>query len=509
MVRIGGLASGMDIDSIVKDLMKAERIPLDKMHQKKQYLEWQRDDYRDINKQLLDFDTFIFDKLMMKSTYTKKNITSSNDAAVTARSISATNEISGSITVFQLAKGASMQSASNTGLDPTKKLSELGITETSITIQSTKKDGTFDEVGQTITFDPAQETINSLISKINSNTGVNAFFDSVTGKVSLTTKYTGDAKDATGADQPEIKLTGEFFTKLQLDSDNIQAQSKGIGSTGQDAKFNYNGLVTTRSSNTFQINGYEYTLKQVTGDPTTLTGQAVTFSSSPDVDSILSTIVSFVDKYNALIENINSKTSEKPNRNYQPLTDEQKEDMTEDQIEKWEKEARKGTLYRDSTLISSTNTMRQQLYSNVSGLSSDFNQLSDIGITTSKNYMDKGKLNIDEGKLREAISNNPNAIYELFQKDGPTTEEKGLGRRLRDSIKETMSGIELKAGKAFSTNNSFTIGRNLDNVDNRIDSFEARLLKIEDRYWRQFTEMEKAIQKANSQSAYLMQQFSY
>ncbi|RFB09491.1 flagellar hook-associated protein 2 [Bacillus sp. HNG] len=502
MVRIGGLASGMDIDSIVKDLMKAERIPLDKMQQKKQYLEWQRDDYRDMNKQLLDFDTFIFDKLMMKTTYTKKNITSSNDAAVSARSISATNEISGSITVSQLAKGASMQSASNTGFKLDQKLSDLALADNSITIKAIKKDGTFDEVGYTITFDPAQETINSLISKINSNTGVSAFFDSVTGKISLTTKYTGDAKDATGNDQPEIQLSGDFFTKLQLDTDNIVAQSFLRGSIGQDAKFNYNGLETSRSSNTFQINGYEYTLKQVTGDP-------VTFSSSPDVDSILSTIVTFVDKYNELIGNINSKTIEKPNRNYQPLTDAQKEDMTEEQIEKWEKEARKGTLYRDSILISSTTIMRQQLYSNVSGLSSDFNQLSDIGITTSKNYMDKGKLIIDEGKLREAISNNPNGIYELFQKDGTTTEEKGLARRLRDSIKESMNGIELKAGKAYSNNNTFTIGRNLDNMDDRIDSFEARLLKIEDRYWRQFTEMEKAIQKANSQAAYLMQQFSY
>nr|WP_304216826.1 flagellar hook-associated protein 2 [Fredinandcohnia onubensis] len=503
MVRIGGLASGMDIDSIVKDLMKAERIPLDKMNQKKQYLEWQRDDYRDMNKQLLDFDTFIFDKLMMKSTYTKKNIASSNDAAVTARSISATNEISGSITVFQLAKSASMQSTEPIGIDPNQKLSELNFSDTSITIQATNKDGNLSET--IISIDPAQDTINSVINKINSNSGVSAFFDSVTGKVSLTTKYTGDVKD-----QPEIVLTGAFFTDLlQLNPNNLEAIVAGNGSAGQNSMFNYNGLVTIRSSNTFQINGYEYTLKQVTGDPTTLTGEAVTFSSSPDVDSILSTIVSFVDKYNALIENINSKTIEKPNRNYQPLTDEQKEEMTEDQIEKWEKESRKGTLYRDSILISSTNKMRQQLYSTVSGLNSDFNQLSDIGITTSKNYMDKGKLVINEGKLREAISNNPNAVYELFQKDSSTTEEKGLARRLRDSIKETMSGIELKAGKAFSANNSFTIGRNLDNVDNRVDSFEARLIQIEDRYWRQFTEMEKAIQRANSQSMYLMQQFSY
>ncbi|MEH7235792.1 flagellar hook-associated protein 2 [Bacillus sp. JJ1562] len=503
MVRIGGLASGMDIDSIVKDLMKAERIPLDKMHQKKQYLEWQRDDYRDMNKQLLDFDTFIFNKLMMNSTYTKKNITSSNDAAVSARSISATNEISGSITVFQLAKGASMHSKDVIVTDPNQKLSELTFSETSITIQATNKDGTLGET--VITIDPTQDTINSVISKINSNSGVSAFFDSVTGKVSLTTKYTGDVKD-----QPEIVLTGSFFTDLlQLEPNNLEAMAAGNGSVGQNAMFNYNGLVTTRSSNTFQINGYEYTLKQVTGDINTLTGQAVTFSSSPDVDSILSTIVSFVDKYNELITNINSKTIEKSNRNYQPLTDAQKEDMTEDQIEKWEKEARKGTLYRDSILISSTNKMRQQLYTPISGTGTGFDQLSDIGITTSKNYLDKGKLIIDEGKLREAISNNPNTIYELFQKDGPTTEEKGIARRLRDSIKETMSGIELKAGKAFSENNSFTIGRNLDNVDDRIDSFAARLLKIEDRYWRQFTEMEKAIQRANSQSAFLMQQFSY
>ena len=77
-MRIGGLASGMDIDQLVGDLMKAERMPLDKLTQKKQYLEWQRDDYREMNKSLLELDTLIFDGVFKQGSYAKKTVSVSS-----------------------------------------------------------------------------------------------------------------------------------------------------------------------------------------------------------------------------------------------------------------------------------------------------------------------------------------------------------------------------------------------------------------------------------------------
>ncbi|OXT16885.1 hypothetical protein B9K06_12925 [Bacillus sp. OG2] len=505
MVRIGGLASGMDIDQLVGDLMKAERMPLDKVSQKKQYTEWQRDDYRSINKRLLELDQLIFDGIGKQANYIKKSISSTNPEAVGIKNINSTSDFSGTLEVNSLAKAASMYSRSSVGLDPDVKLGNLGTGTQTINIKAINKDGVLEDEGYTLTFNPAEESINSIISKINTNSGVNAFFDKGTGRVSFSAKNTGDANGG-----PEILLDGSFLTDtLKLDLDNDIASSSEdadgisksvVGTVGINAEFTYNGLQTTRPSNTFQINGVEITLKKATTD------QPVTFSSTPDVDAIMDTIVKFVDKYNEIIGEIKDKVGEKRYRDFQPLTSEQRKDMDEKDVELWEEKAKSGTLRGDSILSGSLNKMRSDLYGPVSGLQG-FNQLAQIGITTTSNYLDGGKLTIKEDDLRKAISENPNGIYELFQKNGDTTSEKGLARRLRDSIKSTMSDIESKAGKASSVNNTFTIGKLLDGFDKQISRFEDRLSQVENRYWSQFTAMEKAIQRSNEQMAYMMQQF--
>lgn len=503
-MRIGGLASGMDIDTLVSDLMKAERMPLDKLTQKKQYLEWQRDDYREINKLMLNLDTLIFDSLILSDTYNQKTVTVSDPSAVSIKNISSTTDFSGTLKVSQLASAGTMVVGSNI-TDSSLKLDTLfGLEGTQeVTVKAIKKDGTMDTAGVKISYDPAEETIDSLIKKINDKTGVSMFFDSQTKQFSVIAKNTGDNKDSLTeppTDLPEMELTGGFFEKINLDPTKVADGTVSVTS-GSNAKFTYNGLETERASNTFTINGVEITLKNITN------GQAVTFNSTADVDKIADIIVKFVDEYNKLIEKLNTELNETKYRDYQPLTAEQKKEMEEKDIELWEEKARSGTLRNDSAISSALNKMRTDFYSPVSGITG-LSQLAEIGITTTSNYLDGGKLTIDEKKFKEAITKDPSAVQQLFAKDGTETGEKGIARRLRDTIKSTMTTIEQKAGKATSTNTTFTIGRNLDSLADQIERFQDRLTQIEDRYWRQFTAMEKAIQQANSQSAYITQQFS-
>ncbi len=513
-MRIGGLASGMDIDSIVADLMKVERMPLDKLKQKKQTLEWQRDDYRDMNKLLLELDTFTFDGVMRQATFTQKTVTSSDENVVTVKNINSTSNINATIDVTRLAENAYMFGQNAITADPTfdpdgkltNERSKLttDFTSNTFTIQAVQKDGT---LGTQVSFtiDPDEDSLNDIIDDINnSEAGVTAFYDEVTGKISLTAKNSGDV-----ATDAEIKVTGDFLTgSLQLDSNSdIAADPDGNpltaderGRKGKDSQFTLNGLETTRPSNTFQINGFEYTLKD--------TGAGVRISSTTDTDSIFEDIKSFVEKYNETIEKINDKISEERYRDYQPLTDEQKETMSDKTIELWEERAKSGLIQRDSLLSGGLSQMRIDFYSKVDGSNPDYDQLTEIGIETSSNYLEKGKLIIDEAKLKEAIAADPNAIYELFTSNGETFETKGIARRLRDTISNTISNIEKKAGKSLSSLQSYSIGKELSNISTKMDEFQDRLNQIEDRYWRQFTAMEKAIQKANSQSTYLMQQFS-
>lgn len=311
-----------------------------------------------------------------------------------------------------------------------------------------------------------------------------------------------------------------LFSKLGFqETNNTVPYTLTATTTGDNAEFTINGLATDRSSNKFTINDVTYTLNDVTN------GKTATISVSNDTDNMVDKIVQFVSKYNELIEKINGEVSEARYRSYQPLSDEEKESMTEKQIELWEEKAKSGLLKNDSVLSSSLNKMRTALYTPYTGTgaNTDYNQLAEIGIKTS-NYRDNGKLIIDETKLREAITNDPNAVFQMFSgatritttaADGTTTtkdstvqSELGLTKRLRNIINDTVAGIEKKAGKLTSTNQQFSIGRNIVDLDSQISRFQDRLTQIENRYWNQFTAMEQAIQKANSQSNYLMQQFA-
>lgn len=512
VMRIGGLSSGMDIDSIVNDLMRVKRLPLDRLNQQKQLLEWQRDDYREMNTLLSELDKTIFNGIYKQASFTKKTISSSNESAVTAKSLGSTSNVNTTIRVDQLAEAAYMNSSgdirANTNFDPNGILSDQranltnDFTSNTFTIQAIRSDGTLGDAVE-FTIDPSTDSLNSIIQRINnSSAGVTAFYDEQTGRISMTAKNTGDVSS-----DAEIKVTGDFLTgSLNLDATNILAEASGNGNLGKNALFQINGLSTERTSNTFTISGFEYSLKQVTSSSVTITSQT-------DTDTIYNTIVNFVEKYNQMIETINSKISEERYRSYMPLTEDQKKDLSDREIELWEAKAKSGMLRNDSILSGALSQMRMNFYNKVEGIDTNYDHLSEIGITTSNNYREKGKLIIDEAKLKEAISADPMKVYNLFNAEVKDTdgnlvsEQSGIAKRLRNTIKNSISSIEARAGNSYKNYSQYTLGQNLYDIAKRIDSLEERLIQIEDRYWRQFTAMEQAIQKANEQSTYLAQQF--
>jgi flagellar hook-associated protein 2 len=488
-MRIGGLASGMDIDQLVKDLMKAERMPLDKLYQKKQILEWQRDDYRSMNSLLQELDTHIFNNLTLQSSFLKKKIVSSDESVVTATANSSAANIDTTITVTKIAKSANWISPGTENFVQGARTLKIRVTNGDGTSPSTNP----------VTIDiTADDTLSSVLTKLNNNQdlGITIFHDPQTDKIVITKKDTGAAASLVIDDA----TTATFFTQLGFTGATAGAELTGK-TAGENAQFTINGLSTSRSTNTFTINNVTYTLKKE--------GASATISTTNDTDAMFNTIKGFVDKYNEIIGKINDKISEERYRDYPPLTDEQKEAMTEKQIELWEEKAKSGLLRRDSILSSGLSQMRLDIYSTVSGTSinTNYDTLSEIGITTSSNYLENGKLIIDETKLRKALETDPNAVFELFNASGSDFNTKGLAKRLRDTIKNTIGKIEQKAGKTLWTNQQFAIGRNLNQINDQIDRFEDRLKQIEDRYWRQFTAMEEAINKANSQSMYLMNAF--
>lgn len=597
VLRIGGMASGMDTESIVKDLMKAERMPLDKLKQKKQTLEWQRDQYREMNILLQDFRNLTSSTGMKRTqNYRASAVTSSNEAVVSATASSSATQGSYSITsILSLAKAetivadpltldaaktfkeqnltagtewkpgvAASQTITVKGTEPIKL--SLGTGETvasddnqwqdmTITVNGTAYQVVDPDIGPvgatevsiasngTLTFggtDPAanssievnyvktaatekytsfqietkgsnnktsnktvlvndSENINQVITKVNgSSAGVSMFYDSFTKQLSVMQKETGDFNSGNG----NISITGAFAeTVLKMDGTKVVDKGKNV-------KFTINGLETERSSNTFEMNGVTFTLKNTLK----VTDAPISLSVSKDTDKVYNNIKDFVEKYNTLIAAISTKTSEERYRSYTPLTDDQREQLSDKQQEQWEEKAKSGLLRRDTALTGVLSAMRSNFSQPVtnSNTNANYNQLAEIGITTSKNYLEGGKLEIDETKLKKALAENPDAVEALFIGGSGSTAvgEQGIIHRLYDTAGKTMDQLKERAGSMGATNQKFAIGRQLSGIDSSITRFEDRLTQVEDRYWKQFTAMEKAMQNANSQSSYLMQQFS-
>lgn len=494
-MRISGLATGMDTEQIIKDMMTANRIPLDKITQKKQYLEWQLDDYRSINRDLFSRYNNLFDTIMKEATFNVKKMNISNEDAVGIRALNATGEFSGTLEVKSLATQATLHGGSFfdangklkvgekevTAEEFTKaKFSELNLGSGTISIQAPNKEA----VDIVIT---ENSTIDSVLKEINEKAGVSAFFDSGKGVIAISAKNTGKGT---------IEISGDVGIVKNLKLSNPESKE------GKDAEFTFNGLETTRPSNTFTINGFEINLKQTTTAP-------VTFNSAPDTDKVVESIVKFVDDYNKLIEDLNSKIREPKYRDFQPLSDEQKKEMKEKEIELWEEKAKSGTLRNDPSISSMLTSLRSIMNSSVhvGPGKDDKMSLRDLGISTTMNYKDNGKLVIDEKKLREAISEDPNKVYQLFNKK-PTDDKNpidgGIAVQYRKVVGDTRKSIEKKAGTNDAVNDTFVLGRTLKSMDKQIERFEDRLKMTEARLWKQFTAMETAIQRANAQSASLM-----
>lgn len=367
---------------------------------------------------------------------------------------------------------------------------------------------------QTFSFDSRTTSMNKIMSTVNSNAaaGVRMSYDSLNGKFVLESRETGVTTRINAADS-----SGGLLASLSLTAENV---------TGSDASITYddgiNGeQVITRSTNSFNINGIVFNLKK------DFEG-AAELSVTSDPTKAVELIKGFVEKYNELLDKINTKLAEKREYAYEPLTDEQKDAMTEDEIKRWEEKAKSGLLGGDSLLRAIVTELRNAVISNVEGAGLT---LADIGIK-SNSWVDKGKLYVDEEKLKKALAENPTGVFELFTRQSDVSynsavgnasarnerfRESGLIYRFYDVIQDNIRTITIgghrgalleKAGMTGDRsvfNN--TLYQQIADYDRKIAELNDELIMKENRYYIQFAQLEKLINDMNSQSMWLARQF--
>lgn len=509
-MRMTGFASGMDINQMVGDLMKAERMPMQKMQQDQQELILKMGEYREVNREFMQFRDNTFDTVIRRSKMDAKEVTSSNESLVSATA--SAGAANGTYTVSNVERAQSAYNFSQTSInvgddfDPNGSFIQQNGDLTSgegIDFGMT----TFDEGGNQVpvnfTFDD-NDSLNDILGEINSSElGVQAFFDSDSKKISISRTETGVFNpDETGkeiifgTDDGAGNFTGGGFLT------DILKMDQTLEAGAQNATFDFNGLAMERRSNDFEINGVNISLNNTFTDP-------VTLNVSNNTDDIFDTVMGFVDEYNELIEMVGGKVSQEYHRDYAPLTDEQRGEMSDNEVEMWEERAHSGLVRNDRLLNGALNQMRQQFYSpvNADDPNQSFSQITEIGITTTSNYRNGGKLEVNEAELRSAIEQDSESVFQMFSADGDAPENRGVARRLRDTLDDSIKQIGNRAGRSeMASNQQFTIGREIDQADERISNFERRMQQVEERYWTQFNAMEQAMAKANAQAETLMSQ---
>ncbi|WP_296559059.1 flagellar filament capping protein FliD [uncultured Acetobacterium sp.] len=368
-------------------------------------------------------------------------------------------------------------------LTTTKSLADL---RSSLGVALDGDDFNFSINGKDFSF-KSTDTLAAVMSKVNSSgAGVTMAYSSITDKISLTASETGSGENINIA-----QTTGNLMESLGL------LGGKSSTEYGQNAELEINGIAVVRSSNNIEVNGVKIELKEKTA-----IGEELVINMSTDTTDLKENIKNFVTDYNNLLDMMNGLVKEKADKAFTPLTEAQKSEMSEKEVENWEKKAKSGLLQNDNAVRTITAKMQSMIYG--SAVKGGINLFS-MGIT-STGYTENGKLKIDEEKLQTALETRGDEIKDLF-----TTENTGLANQLNsiiDSAAKTSGAkgsrgslIELAGYESTLSSTENRITETITRTNKDIAKLKEMLKKQETHYWSKFSALETALQRLNVQGS--------
>jgi len=533
-IRFGGLSSGIDTHDMVDQMMRVERMRVDRFHQRSQTIQWRQEAAHETNKKVAQFildrrQSFGLNQVSYSGQIRASDVNrfdwiksaqSSNESAVHARANANAIEGNHTVKVNQRAEVGTLTSQSMkdiTSEDGRTFQFNDGETQKTLTMQvgDTTKEFTVKN-GDNVANLAAQ--IRSSTDGDGNSLGLNASYDANFGRMMITTRETGG--DQSFIIQNE-GLGTEMFNFIDPDTGEDLTE---INRTGQDAEILFNDETITHHSNDITIFGIQLNLQAGVE-----VGDVSNINVSTDTDGMVEKITEFVTEYNQLIDDVNAQLKAEEYRDYKPLTDDQKQAMSETEVEQWEERAKSGLLRNDESLSRMLQNLRVSMYEKVEGTAGAFNQITQLGITTG-NYQDGGKLVIDEDKLRSAINEDAEGVVNMFFKTSNASDpaerrsESGLFQRMsdemvtgmQDSVRrlgvgehaDTLRSVQGNMLIEFVTKNSglSVSDRDIMSIDQRISREEQALMRREEQLWAQFTAMEKAMGEMNNQADWLQQQ---
>ena len=351
----------------------------------------------------------------------------------------------------------------------------------------------------------ADTTVDGLLTAINNNkdAGVTATYLGSENKFVLSSNEKGEGRKITlGADPKDT-------------TDAANLIFGGVSQDGTDGEMSilYNGVQTTitSSSNTFSIDGLDIRATNTFNTGSATAEGGVSFTASADTEKVTETVKKFIEAYNAMIDEVRTQATTRPDSNYKPLTEDQKNEMNENSIKNWENKAKEGILFNSSALKDLDNAT-QGIFSSMMINGVSYDDLEKIGISFSDDYTAGGKIVFDEEKFKTAMDSDPEKVSDLF------TGTHGIVNTIDSTLSTYATRYASKNGNSYGvlieeagseklsltlTNNS--IYKELKDMQETITNLQSQLSTEQDRYISQFTQMERLINQMNSQSSYLSQ----
>ena len=366
---------------------------------------------------------------------------------------------------------------------------------------------TFTVNGKDIAVD-ANTTISDLLDKFK-EAGISANFDGAAGKLSFSSSesltFEGDAD--------VLKLLGlDSGLKADISRDPIKLD-------GSDAMIVLNGVLYTSDSNSFSVNGLNITANSVTDDINTLLdangevdlskltdANAISITTSTDTQGIYDTIKDFLTEYNNIINEMTKLYNADSARDYEPLTDDEKDAMSDTEIEKWETKIKDSLLRRDSSLDSIMSSMISAMNKGIV-INGETYALSSFGIHTmgflNAAENEQNAFHIDGDEDDENTSGNKDKLMTAITEDADTVIEfmKQLSSNLYKAIDDNMQSTTMRS--RYKIYNDKELDKQYNNYAKLISQWEEKVSDKEEYYYKQFTAMESALAKLNSQQSSL------
>ena len=298
-----------------------------------------------------------------------------------------------------------------------------------------------------------------------------------------------------------ITSTNSALAALGLQNVDGSAVSESSNSLGMvvteasDTEIVYNGATLKSNNTSIEVAGVTLDLLG-----TTAAGETVNVTVSNDTSAVYDTIKEFITEYNSILKTMNTYYGAASASSYEVLTDDQKKAMSDDEVDKWNTKIKDSLLRRDSTLNSLISTLKTDMMGTVTASNGKTYSLANLGITTSsKNYNEGGLLHIKGDEDDDEFADSTNTLMQMLEEDPDTVKEvlSGLASNLYDSLNKKMGTTTLSSALTFY--NDKEMASQLSDYKKEISDWESKLSDMEEKYYSQFSAMETALAKIQSQ----------